>query len=66
MSQEEEKEKPMGVLLTLTNEERLEMDVKLSELSKNVGRKVSTRELFTAFSRAFISNPENVLKAINL
>lgn len=63
---ENESEKPFGVMLDLTKAEKLDLDVALSAVSKDVGRKITNRELFTAFVKSFITNPAETAKKINL
>lgn len=63
---EQEKEKPFGVMLDLSKDEKLELDVALSSVSKDAGRKITNRELFTAFVKSFITNPAEMAEKISL
>jgi hypothetical protein len=62
----EEKEKPFGVMLDLTKGEKLELDLKLADMSKELGRKVTNRELFMCFTKSFIKKPAELAKIIDL
>ncbi len=63
---ENEKEKPMGVLLELSKEEKLDLNLKLADISKELGRQITNRELFTTFVKAFINKPAEIAKTIDL
>jgi hypothetical protein len=63
---EDQKEKPFGVMLDLTKEEKLDLDLKLADVSKELGRKVTNRELFMCFTKSFINKPAEIAKSINL